>query len=252
VTDSRDHYSYTVYADPAHASTFDQIRFGSPTGRVVSEHEAATFLRMAGPLTGRSVLDVGTGTGRIAFVLGGAGATVTGIDASDEMLKRARERAATEHVGVQFLHGDAHKLDFPNQSFDIVVSSRVLMHTPRWETCLSEWCRVARDRVVIDYPSSRSFALLQSWWRRGKHTLGMKTTQPYRVFLDRPVTGVFEQQGFRVKERHRHFVMPVGLYRLFGSPELMKSSEALFRQAGLSRLLASPVTVLAERVQRTS
>ena len=44
------------------------------------------------------------------------------IDASEEMLAIARKRAADELVKVRFERGDAHALDFPDRSFDAVVS----------------------------------------------------------------------------------------------------------------------------------
>ena len=69
VTERRDHYSYTVYADPNTARRFDQTRFGSPIGQLVAAREAETFSRMAGAVAGRSVLDVGTGTGRLALLM---------------------------------------------------------------------------------------------------------------------------------------------------------------------------------------
>ena len=52
-----------------------------------------------------------------------------------------------------FAAGDAHALAFADRSFDAVVSLRVLMHTPDWRQCLAELCRVARERVVFDYPA---------------------------------------------------------------------------------------------------
>jgi SAM-dependent methyltransferase len=247
VTERRDHYSYSVYADPATARQFDQTRFGSAIGGLVASREAETFTRLAGPLAGRTVLDVGTGTGRIALLLTTAGASVTGVDASEEMLKLARQRASAEHAVVQFLIGDAHALAFPDRSFDVVVSSRVLMHTPRWQVCVDEWCRVARERVVIDYPSARSFALLQSLWRRASYALGEGAQQPYRVFFDNQLRAAFERNGFRIRETHRQFVLPIGLYRVFGSRRGAELTEDFLRRLGIARLLASPITVLAER-----
>jgi len=247
VTERRDHYSYTVYADPNTARRFDQTRFGSPMGQLVAAREAETFSRMAGAVAGRTVLDVGTGTGRLALLMTGAGASVTGVDASDEMLKVARERAAAQHADVHFAIGDAHALAFPDRSFDVVVSSRVLMHTPRWQVCVDEWCRVARDRVVIDYPSASSFALLQSLWRRVSYALGGGARQPYRVFSDGELRAAFEKNGFRIRERYGQFVLPIGFYRLFRSTRIAETTEEIFRRLGVSRVFASPMTILAER-----
>jgi 2-polyprenyl-3-methyl-5-hydroxy-6-metoxy-1,4-benzoquinol methylase len=247
VTERRDHYSYTVYAEPDTARRFDQTRFGGAVGQLVGAREAEAIARFAGPTAGCTILDVGTGTGRIAMFLAGSGASVTGLDASEEMLKVGRERAVAQHAAVHFVVGDAHALNFPDRSFDVVVSSRLLMHTPRWRVCVKEMCRVARHRVVVDYPSARSLALLQSLYRRANYALGGSTRQPYRVFLDRELASAFQENGFRLQSKERHFVLPVGLYKLFGSAHAAEVSEAVLRRVGLARMLASPVTVLAER-----
>jgi len=247
VTERRDHYSYTVYAEPSTARRFDQQRFGGPVGQLVGAREADAITRLAAPISGQSVLDVGTGTGRIAMVLAKAGASVTGLDASEEMLKVGRERAAAQQARVQFVAGDAHALNFPDRSFDVVVSSRVLMHTPRWDVCVAEMCRVARSRVVVDYPSARSLVLLQSLYRRASHALGGGASQPYRVFFDRDLATAFQRNGFHIRERDRHFVLPIGFYKLFGSARIAELSESALRRLGFARMFASPVTVLAER-----
>ena len=109
----RDHYSYTVYADPATARTFDERRFGGPIGELVASTQARVLANMVGRIKDRSILDVGTGTGRAALLLARGGARVTAVDASEEMLAVARRRAADESVNVDFLLGDAHALDFP-------------------------------------------------------------------------------------------------------------------------------------------
>jgi SAM-dependent methyltransferase len=251
VTERRDHYSYTVYANPSTARTFDQSRFGGPIGELVAAKEAEVISQFVGPVAGRSVLDVGTGTGRAALLFAAGGALVTGIDASTEMLTVARERAAAEQATVRFVTGDAHSLQFPDRSFDIVVSLRVLMHTPRWRLCVDELCRVANDRVVVDYPSSHSPALLQSAWRRARYAVGGSAAQPYRVFFDRQLSAAFEKNGFRIRAKQRHFALPIGLYKLFGSRRVAELSEDALRRVGLTRMFGSPVTLLAERCARS-
>ena len=51
------------------ASGFDQLRFGGPIGQLVAEEQERVLLDFAGDVAGRDVLDVGTGTGRAAFIL---------------------------------------------------------------------------------------------------------------------------------------------------------------------------------------
>jgi ubiquinone/menaquinone biosynthesis C-methylase UbiE len=242
-----DHYSYTLYADPDTARRFDARRFGGPIGELVAAGQARVLLRFAGPLANRMVLDVGTGTGRAALLIASAGARVTGVDASEEMLAVARQRAAAAHQTVTFLAGDAHRLAFDDQAFDAVVSLRVIMHTPRWQECVAELCRVSRGLVIVDYPSAASFALLQSMWRRTVAAIGART-EPYRVFSDTQIAAALAAGGFRIRDIDRQFVLPIAVHKAINSPRFTTAIEKWLARAGLRRL-ASPVTVVAERCQ---
>jgi 2-polyprenyl-3-methyl-5-hydroxy-6-metoxy-1,4-benzoquinol methylase len=245
---ARDHYSYTVYADSRTARTFDDRRFGGPIGELVASSQARVLADMVGPIQGRAVLDVGTGTGRAAMLFARAGALVTGIDASEEMLAVARQRASEAGAaGVNFRAGDAHALQFPDRSFDVVLSLRVLMHSPRWRTCIAELCRVADRLVVFDYPSVRSAALFQSLARRVLYAAGGRT-EPYRVFSDQEIAAALATCGFRARSIHRQFVLPIALHKAIGSPRFTNASEAALDRVGLLRLFGSPVTIAAERV----
>ncbi len=246
MTERRDHYSYTVYADPATARTFDERRFGGPIGDLVAGGQATVLERFLGPVAGRSILDVGTGTGRAAFLMAAAGARVTGVDASEEMLAIARQRAAHLPHAIEFVAGDAHALAFPDRAFDVAVSLRVLMHTPRWRMCVDELCRVSRDLVIVDYPSIHSTALLQSMSRHITHRLGA-TTEPYRVFFDGQLSRALARNGFRIRAVDRQFVLPIALHKAIGSRAFTVHAERALGAVGLRRLLGSPVTVVAER-----
>ncbi|HET7221386.1 MAG TPA: class I SAM-dependent methyltransferase [Vicinamibacterales bacterium] len=241
-----DHYSYSVYADPAMAEGFDALRFSGPIGRLVAESQERVVASFLSPIEGRRVLDVGTGTGRAAIALARRGAIVTGVDASDEMLGVARRRAAEAGTSVAFGHGDAHHLPFDDGSFDAVICLRVLMHTPGWRKSLGELCRVARDRVVFDYPALASVAAMQSGLRRVAHAAGAKV-EAYRVFSDRAIEDELRVHGFTVRARDRQFVLPIALHKRLGSLAVTERIEGWLARAGLQALIGSPVTVVAER-----
>jgi 2-polyprenyl-3-methyl-5-hydroxy-6-metoxy-1,4-benzoquinol methylase len=242
----RNHYSYSVYANPETARTFDDRRFGGPIGELLAETQARVLMGFIGPLAGRSVLDVGTGTGRAALLLARAGAEVTGVDASGEMLAVARQRAAADRLAVRFLEGDAHRLEFADRSFDVVVSLRVVMHTPQWRVAIAELCRVADGMVVLDYPAACSLAALQSASRRVLHMAGMRT-EPYRVFSSRAIADALAQSGFRIRSVHRQFVLPIALHKAIGSRHFTEWSEGVLNRVGLLGIAGSPVTLVAER-----
>jgi len=74
-----------------------------------------TILRLLGVGSG-SLIDVGCGTGAYAAGLAALGWDVTGVDVSEDMLRRARER------GVRTVHADATSLPFEDASFDAAIS----------------------------------------------------------------------------------------------------------------------------------
>jgi len=242
----RGHYSYTVYADPKTARTFDDRRFGGPIGELIAGEQARVLANFVGRIAGRTILDVGTGTGRAAILFARGGASVTGVDASEPMLAVARTRAADQSLKVRFLKGDAHALDFGDRAFDVVVSLRVVMHSPRWRSVVSELCRVADRLVILDYPSKQSLAAVQSWFRRMLAALGART-EPYAVYSDREIAAALTRGGFRVRSVHRQFVLPIAFHKLFGSRRLTLAIEAFFDRIGLLRIAGSPVTIVAER-----
>jgi len=246
---SDEHYSYRLYADPEMAGRFDAMRFSGPIGTLLAEAQDEVMASFLGPLGGRAVLDVGTGTGRAAIGLARRGARVTGIDASAEMLRVARERAAAGGVDVTFEVGDAHRLTFANRAFHAAVSLRVLMHTPDWRQCLAELCRVADERVVFDYPAAFSAAALQSWSRRLLAAAGRKV-EAYRVMSSSDVRRTLDGAGFRVERVHRQFVLPIALHKTIGSRAFTVRVEQALAAVGLLRLLGSPVTVVAVRCAR--
>jgi hypothetical protein len=107
---------------------------------------------------------------------------------------------------------------------------------------------VARALVIIDYPSTTSFALFQAVGRRVTYRLGAQT-EPYRVLSDRAVAREFARANFRVRSVDRQFLLPIALHKAIGSPSFTKAAETLFGRVGLMRLFGSPVTIVAERCE---
>ena len=246
---SDDHYSYRLYAERSMADRFDAMRFSGPIGTLLAESQEGVIASFLGPIDGRTIVDVGTGTGRAAIGLARRGARVTGVDASPEMLRVARDRAAAERLDVTFDVGDAHRLLYKDRAFECAVSLRVLMHTPDWRQCLAELCRVADDRVVFDDPAALSAAALQAGWRRVLAALG-RPVEAYRVLRGSDVRRTLERAGFRVERCHRQFVLPIALHKAVGSRGLTVGVERALAAVGLLRLFGSPVTVVAVRCAR--
>ncbi len=66
------------------------------------------------------ILDVGCGTGRHSIELTKRGYNITGIDLSESMLQRAKDKANACNLNIEFLNYDARNLPF-NKDFDIAI-----------------------------------------------------------------------------------------------------------------------------------
>jgi ubiquinone/menaquinone biosynthesis C-methylase UbiE len=245
-SNDHDHYSYAIYAEPATAEQFDRAHFSGPIGELVAEREEQRLLEFVGDLQGKKVLDVGTGTGRAALALARKGAQVTGVDASAQMLNVARTRLAASNIAVEFLPGDAHALAFSDESFDVVVSLRMLMHARDWRICLGELCRVARNRLVLDYPPMLSAAALQVGMRRVAKLAG-RTVETYRVISTSSIRSVLRSNGFEIVNLHRQFVLPIAFHKFMGSRRFTVRIEGLLAALGFSRIFGAPVMIAAAR-----
>lgn len=116
-------------------------------------------LELAGLTTGESILDVGCGTGTLAIAakshVGSAG-KVCGIDASPEMVTRARKKAKKAGADVAFETAFVEKLPFPDATFDVVLSTTMLHHLPdkARRQCLREARRVLKPAgrlLAVDF-----------------------------------------------------------------------------------------------------
>jgi len=207
-----DHYSYSVYADPAMAEAFDALRFSGPIGRLIATTQEEVIASFLAPLAGRTVLDVGTGTGRAAIALAARGARVTGVDASAEMLAVAERRAKEAGVGVTFTPGDAHGLAFSDRSFDAVICRLGLM-------LFNDPAKALRSMRRVVKPGGKVAVLLFSAveknpyegiprtvaHRRGRHMPRVFVLGEQRLVEDAFRNGGFSKFSVHTVATHRRF-----------------------------------------------
>lgn len=97
-----------------------------------------------------SVLDVGCAAGGIYRVIRGINPKIryTGIDVSEEMIKAAK----TTFPDVEFIRTSGKKLDFPDNSFDLVLELGVMHHVLDYQNFIRECFRVCRSYCLLDLP----------------------------------------------------------------------------------------------------
>ena len=112
--------------------------------------EKDRVLPMLGDLKDKKVLDVGAGTGRLALRMVKAGAQVTALDISQEMLKKfdvpclPSEALAEGGSVFNVVVGDAENLPFEDESFDIVVATFLIVHLKDLRKFFDEAYRVLK------------------------------------------------------------------------------------------------------------
>jgi SAM-dependent methyltransferase len=94
--------------------------------------------------SGQKVLDVAAGNGNVALAAARRWCDVVATDYVAALLDRARERADAERLAIEFRTADAEALPFPDDSFDIVVSTFGVMFTADQERAAAEMVRVCR------------------------------------------------------------------------------------------------------------
>src|SRR5262249_33930003 len=100
---------------------------------------------------GEHILDVATGTGWSARNAARAGAAVSGVDISQELLSAARELSGHICLPIEYRLGDAEKLPFDNSTFDGVISTFGVMFAQNQDKAAAELARVCRRgaRLVL-------------------------------------------------------------------------------------------------------
>ena len=124
---------------------------------VLRSHRARTAANSAAYLLphlqpGQRLLDVGAGPGTITADLARlvAPGRVTALETSDAVVALTREGVEASGVeNVDYLAGDVHALDLPDDSFDVVHAHQVLQHLPDPVQALREMVRVCRPGGVV-------------------------------------------------------------------------------------------------------
>jgi len=139
--------------------TWDATNYGSwfkpARGQVIDTLEKAALEKALAGRSYEKVLDVGIGNGRLLPIYAPHAAHVTGMDISSEQLERATQAARELHIPFDtVLCQEASRIDLDDNSFDLIICSRVLQHVYDWRESVAEFARILKpngDLVLLTY-----------------------------------------------------------------------------------------------------
>jgi phosphatidylethanolamine/phosphatidyl-N-methylethanolamine N-methyltransferase len=163
---------------------------------------------------GGRVLDVGVGTG-LELPMFSRKTRLVGVDLSEPMLRRARQRVASERLSnvEGLVKMDAMNLAFPDASFDCAVAPYVLTVVPDPHATLDELARVVKpggEIVLVNHVGAERgpIAAIEAWMGRRSAELGWRPEFPWSVIGD----WIERRSDIVLTERRK--LNPFGLFTL--------------------------------------
>ncbi len=236
----------TQYYRQMHVAKFyNEDRYGSKFGKQLQVLEAEAFTDLL-PDTG-SILDIGTGTGKLLIPIQKRERRIIGVDTSHEMLSILKDNCRSLGILPRISVCDAHNLSFKDNTFECVVSSRVLMHLADWQIALTEFCRVSKNTLIIDFPPTSNFVVIAP---HIQYLLNF-IRKPQPVYKPLSITRVakhIKNLGFQSVFIKRQFFFPIFLHRFLDNPILSQKIEKLATTIGLTKLFGAPVMLMANKI----
>jgi len=162
---------------------YEQRMFGTIGGKIQSLIETKEILRFLKPLSSELILDIGTGSGRIARkILSNAKVEIIGIDVSRSAIKSAKARAC--HLnGYELVIADGQYLPFRDCSFDGIVCIRALKYLPNHILGIAEMSRVLKfgKRAVFDLSSILGYEIILRYITHSLSARGHHVFNPYKM-----------------------------------------------------------------------
>ncbi len=219
-------------------------RFSGDAGAFFLECQKAAVMNLLAAPFGTTILDVGGGHGQLTPFLAEAGYEVTVAGSSNACYSRLTARSYGSRVN--YVTSDLLNLPFADQSFDLVISVRLISHIQSWPFLIEEFCRVARNAVIIDYPSTVGMnALTPLLFGLKKHI--EKNTRTYSSFSRSELAREFDKNAFDITNTRAQFFLPMVVHRALGGPRYLQFLESMFAKIRLTQAFGSPVLLRADR-----
>jgi len=143
------------------AKNYDRVRFSDWKDKFSEQCTTNRLIEIIDVDDNTQILDVATGTGRIALILAQKGGNVVGIDLTEAMLQEAQQKAKKAKLSsIQLQVANAKSLPFKDDSFDVIVSFRFfhLMPNNLRRPIIEEMLRVLKPNGLLVLEFANPFA----------------------------------------------------------------------------------------------
>lgn len=158
---------------------YEKLMFATPGGDILSQMEKQKVLKLTNATSSDRILDVGSGSGRIARdIISRTGAEVIGIDTGRPPIAPSRKNNL---INLEWIVADGQHLPFKENSFDAIICIRTFKYFPDYTLALSELKRVLNrpGRLVIDFSSIFGYEIVL---RHVTHSLGARGHHVFNIY----------------------------------------------------------------------
>lgn len=226
--------------DTWNATDYDSW-FKPARGQVIDNLEKSALEKALAGKKYERALDVGIGNGRLLPIYAPHAAHVTGMDISSEQLELASQAASK--LGIPFetkLCQEASRIEIADESFDLIICSRVLQHVYDWRESVAEFARILKpggDLVLLTYNRLSIYGLKKYYQHK---------------FVN-PTKGRFQNPAGLAKELKKNgLVIDYFVGALMGQPDLFSVDLSASSRNFINKLeklsAVSPIKYLGSRL----
>jgi ubiquinone/menaquinone biosynthesis C-methylase UbiE len=187
------------YQQREKAEEYERLRFATTGGKLVETREKDIVIRFSETVSPEeSILDLGTGTGRIAAAI--SGSTKVGIDTSTSMLRKAKRGK------LDVVCSDLQHLPFRDATFSTAVAIRVFIREKTPLRSFKETARVLKEGGCFIFDTSNKSSI-------GRFLNRLSKEPKHDTFSRNEIVMMLKASSFKVTQVEPAFMIPRGIYQ---------------------------------------
>lgn len=200
---------------------YDSARVSTPAKKDIIECKTKIIQRLLNESKGKNILDVACGTGRFFYLYGQR--KIFGCDISQDQLKEAQKKAPNAKLKI----ADAEKLPYPDNSFDVVITSQFMEHIPQYKTVLKEMVRVCKPQgsIIVDFPNKHSLTYLPT-----KIRILTGKLRHLNLFTKNQIKSLSEDLNLEIKNWENTVIISPNIFPYFLTPKIKKVNQLLIKK----------------------